>query len=284
MKTLFTQRALLQPLFATLLIISAASACKSSASEGANASSFEADGVFVRHVRIRLAPSDTKPFEAVMARCAEVAHAAELDKSYDWLSYRETPGRYWLINFAGTRSSFRAPWSSDPLQSFVHFLGMIDGEDTAQELDRDLGALEYEIEWATLQRQKPSWCTVRSLDPEEYPKARMMVRTIRPGFEERFEQALTERTAFLDEHDYPLPIEGFVTLEGLPGTAMQVLFPLEWSSFHVSQSIGLFVKTLDEAARNDYATRKQALMETMGRAEFYDASYVSELSFGGKDN
>ena len=87
-------------------------------------------------------------------------------------------------------------------------------------------------------------------------------------------------TAFFSEHGYKLPIEGFVVVAGAPGTAMQVVFPVDWPSFHATDSFGAFVRSLDTEAQEDYAGRKAALMETMARAEFYDGSFAPELSFG----
>ena len=64
--------------------------------------------------------------------------------------------------------------------------------------------------------------------------------------------------------------------------APQVVFPVDWSSFHDSDSFFAFVEGLDEAAREDYAARKAALMVTMAGAEYFDASFVPELSYSAE--
>lgn len=261
-----------------LALLALASSCTSTGAP-ARAASFDADGVYITHLRVRLAPSHTKAFEALMKRCVESARAAGLASDYDWLCYREPPGRYWLVHFSETADGFALPES---LEGFVDQLGRAEGEPTRDELMTALAELEYETEWAIVARQKASWSTVASMSTATHPKARMMDRTVRPGMEAEFDAALEARTAFFAEHAYPLPVEGFVILDGAPGRAMQIVFPVDWSSFHDSDSFFAFVKGLDEAARDDYAARKAALMVTMAGAEYFDGSFVPELCYSAE--
>jgi hypothetical protein len=248
--------------------------CVARAPATADAAAFEAQGVFVRHARVRFAPAHTQAFEALLARCVRGARAAGLPGESGWLCYRETPGRYWVLWFSGSADGFPYPAAPDALAAFVR---QTSGAADAAALAR----LDYELEWVLLLRQKLGWCTVPEMSTETHPKARLMERTIAPGAEGAFDRALTARTDFLRERGYPLPIEGFVTLAGAPGTAHQVLFPVDWASFHASTSIGTFVRVLDAEARAEYAARKRDLMVTMTRAEFYDADCLPELSYSG---
>jgi hypothetical protein len=257
------------------LALSSSSGCVASP---AATSSLEADGVYVRHVRIRVVPSHTKAFEALVTRCLAAAQAAELPSEYSWLCYREPPGRYWLLWFSETENGFALPDRPDPLAGFARKVAGTVGGGAPAEIEEQLGHLDYEIEWNALHRQRASWSTVSEMSIAAHPKARMMVRTVQPGSEADFERALAARTAFLAENGYPLPIEGFVTLSGAPGTAMQVVFAVDWPSFHATTSFGAFVRALDPAAQEAYAELKQALMVTMQRAEYHDGSVVDRKS------
>ena len=236
-----------------------------------------ASGTLVRHVRVRLAPMHTKSFEALLALCVRSAKRAKLDDA-PWLCYREPPGRYWLVLFGSHARDARE--SGDAVVDFARRVFAKENRAARREVMRLLDELEYEVEWNISTQQKRAWSTADDISTKTHPKARLMLRSVRPGAEKAFERALARRTAFFAEREYPLPIEGFVVRRGLPGTAVQVVFPTNWPSFHESLSFGRFVKSLDEKARADYAKRKQALMLTMSRAEFYDASFVPELSFG----
>lgn len=245
----------------------------------AAAASIEADGIYVSHLRLRLAPSHTQAFEALMKRCVAAAGAARLSEDHEWLCYREPPGRYWLLHFSATADGFAFP---ETLMGFADHVGRAEGEPARAAIMAMLAELEYETEWRLVFQQKSSWSSVESMSTTSHPKARMMDRTIRPGMEAAFDAALTARTAFFVEHAYPLPIEGFATRHGAEGRALQVVFPVDWSSFHATTSFFAFVKGLDEAARADYAARKAALMVTMASAEYYDANFVPELSYGAE--
>jgi hypothetical protein len=241
---------------------------------------FAADGVHVRHVRLRIAPSHTGDFEALLERCVGIAEAAKLSDDYDWLAYRESPGRYWVITFSDERDGFAVPGSDRPLRTFALHLAAIESEDAVAEIEQRLSALEYEVEWSILTRQKRAWSTVEGMTTATHPKARMMLRTVRAGQQAAFERALAERTAFLLAKGYPLPVEGFVTLAGLPGTAMQVVFPRDWTSFHATESFWQFAQLLPEADRAEYTRLKAALMPTMASAEYLDADHLPSASYG----
>lgn len=228
----------------------------------------DAEGSWIRHRRVRLAPAHTKGFEAVLATCVEAAEAR--DWAGAWLCYRESPGRYWIVTFAGEGGSFLEPAG---LKGFVGTLSP-----TALE---ELGALEHEVEWEWEGQQAEAWSTGDEVDLTTHPKARLMVRTVRSGMEAEFAEAVAGRTRFLRESGYPLPIEGFVSRGGgPPRSQLQVVFPTDWATFHGEGSFGLFVKSLDEPTQAAYAARKAALMRTMSRAEFHDADLVPELCFG----
>jgi len=263
----------MRPLFAVLLPLILTAGCATTSDADFVA---DAEGLFVRLLRIRTAPSHTTRFEALMERCVTAAARGDLEFPGAWLCYREPPGRYWVVTFAETRDGFGLPPS---LSGFLAGLGALATPDERREMSSLLDGLDHTTEWEVLMRQRKSWSTVPGIDTALHPKARLMQRSVRPGHEDAFTEALTARTAFLTEHDYPLPIEGFVTLEGDPTQAFQLVFPRDWVSFHGSESFSAFVKALPPAAQEDYAARKKALMETMSRAEFHDASIVAELSF-----
>ena len=79
--------------------------------------------------------------------------------------------------------------------------------------------------------------------------------------------------------NYPLPVEGFVVHGDAPRRAWEVVFPVDWVSFHETDSFKKFVRGLDEAAQEEYAVRTAALMATMTRAEYYDADFVPEMHY-----
>ena len=248
----------------------------SCASPPAAADGYGAQGGFVRHVRVRVAPFDTGSFEAWMTRCVEAAEAAALPRASEWLCYYEPPGRYWVLSFSPSVDGVAGTDSQDPLAGFAREVARAAG---VEGLEASLETLEYEAEWKTVHRRKADWSSAVEMIPGRFPMARMMVRTVRPGKEDAFERALAARTAFFVEHDYPYPIEGFVTLEGAPGTALQVVFPTDWVEFHARTSFYEFVRRLDPLAREDYARRKQELMETMASAEYYDGRFKPDLSY-----
>ena len=239
----------------------------------------DADGIFVRHLRLRLAPSHTQAFETIIRRCVQAAKAEGLPESYEWLCYRESPGRYWLLSFSKTIDGFATPES---LRAFALFLGRVEGKVALDEISELMVGLEYETEWEIIFQQKSSWSTVEGMSTATHSKARIMDRTIRPGMEEAFENALAARTAFLVEHGYELPIEGFVIRRGAPGRALQVVFPVDWSSFHEMNSFGAFIRGLDESAQDEYAGLKRALMVAMSKAEYYDGDFLGELSYSSE--
>ncbi|MCH7546645.1 MAG: hypothetical protein IID30_09630 [Planctomycetes bacterium] len=243
------------------------------------AAAIEAEGIFVRHLRLRLAPSHTQAFEKLMGRCVQAAQAAGMPEEYDWLCYRESPGRYWLIFFSETIDGFATPES---LRAFALHLARAEGGSGLDEISELMVGLDYETEWVIIFQQKSTWSTVEGMSTSTHSKARIMDRTIRPGMEEAFEDALAARTAFLVEHGYELPIEGFVTRRGAPGRELQVVFPVDWSSFHEKDSFGAFIRGLDDSAQAEYAGLKRALMVTMDRAEYYDGDYAGELSYSAE--
>jgi hypothetical protein len=265
---------------AVVLLLGVVTAGCATSSRSAHAPAFDADGHFVRASCVRLVPYHTQAFEAIMKRCVAAAQAAALPESHGWLCYRESPGRYWIITFSETVDGFAHPPS---FAGFVSSIAEAESEAARREVAAMLDDLEYAPEWWMLTRQKAEWSTVEGMSTSTHPMARVMIRTIRPGMDEAFDAALTARTGFLREHDYPLPIEGFVTLDAEPAAlrhaAMQVVFPVDWPSFHASESFGAFVRSLDPAAQEEYAERKAALMRTMSRAEFHDGRYAPELRY-----
>ena len=260
-----------------LALLAAACAVLDARPAPAATEDYEADGVHVRHARLRVAPAHTKDFEALMARCVEAAKAVALED--DWLCYRESPGRYWLLLFGSERGGFMVPPSADPLRAFAEHVAELESGAARDEIVGRLAALEYHVEWTMLMRQRTEWSTVEDMSTSTHPKARMIVRSVRPGRERAFAEALDARTAFLRENAYPLPVEGFVTLAGAPGTATQVVFPTDWPTFHASDSFGAFARGLSDEPRADYARRKAALMETMLSAEYYDGDFLPEQSY-----
>ena len=269
--------------FTVGLLLCALTACASprdreSVEESTAISETPASGVLVRHLRVRCAPAHTKGFEALLQLAVRAAGRAT-SKRDDWLCYREPPGRYWLVLFGAPTKDAR---SGDGLARFVHAAFAEEKRPVRREASRLLGAIEYEVEWDLLTQQKPTWSTVDDMSTSTHPKARLMLRTVRPGAERAFDRALRRRTAFLATHGYPLPIEGFVVRSGAQNSAIQVVFPTDWPSFHDKLSFGPFVKQLEPSARAEYARRKEALLQTMSRAEFYDASFVPEMSFSSR--
>lgn len=238
------------------------------------------EDAYARHLRLRIAPSHTKAFEALMKRCVEAASRAQLPAEGHWLCYREPPGRYWLLAFSAAQLEFTVPHRTGSFKGFVTEVGQAAGADVAADLQAMLAEIEYETEWELLLQRKGVWCSPQELDMSVHPVARMMERLILPAMEEAFEAALAARTAFLVEHEYPLPIEGFAIRAGAEQRAMQVVFPTDWSTFHGSQSFGAFILSLNESCQAEYAQRKAALMATMASAEYYDGSFVAELSYG----
>ena len=234
----------------------------------------------MRHTRIRALPYQTQALDALLERCVRAAEAAGLDDDHEWHLYKEPPGRYWLIWFSDD-GEFAYQHGPDPLANMARTVARARSEALLAEVDAMLSELDYEIEWSLLTQQKSEWSTVESMSTATHPKARVMLRTIVEGAVQEFDAALQARTAFFGEHDYPLPVEGFVCFDGAPHLSMQVVFPVAWPAFHARESFGAFVKSLDDEAQADYARRKAALMKTMRRAEFYDANAARELSYQG---
>ena len=250
-------------------------ACTSAGLRSA-AAELPADGAWVRHLRLRIAPAETKAFEALMQASVGAAQEARLARAHDWYCYRESPGRYWLVSFAPTAQDFALPTSRRPLLSLLEGLEQATG---AEGLAKTAKGLEYHLEWTLLMQQKRSWATGQDMDPDTHPKARMLLRSIRPGQEQAFDQAVARRTEFLREQDYPLPVEGFVVRDGAAGAALQLVFARDWSSFHAADSFKAFLASLDEDDSQEYQRRKAELMPTMSSAEFYDADFLPEASF-----
>lgn len=246
---------------------------------GPSRSPYSADGVFVRHARIRVSPAHTKPLEALLAQCVATARSAQLPAASKWNCYRESPGRYWLLWYGDGIDGFHYPAASDSLRAFVQQIGRSVGGATRADIERRLSELDYVVEWTIVLRRKSEWCTADAVSLTSYPKARLMLRSVKRGQEVAFGRAVEARTEFLEEHGYSLPLEGFATVVGPARTEIQMLYAVDWSRFHASTSIGHFVRGLSESASAAYATRKQALMVTMDRAEFYDADYMTELSW-----
>ncbi len=264
-------------LIAVVSTLLGALGCATSRAVGTTSSAFEAGGIFMCNIRVRLAPSHTQAFEKLLKRCVTAAQSAESrGVSHHWLCYREPPGRYWLIFFSDTIDGFQTPCA---FPGFALAVARTESVEAEREVKRMLHDLEFEVEWEHVSRQKADWSTVNDMSTTTHPVARVMLRTVRPGMEKAFEHALAARTAFLARQGYPLPIEGFATRSGLVGREMQAVFGVDWSSFHATDSFHAFVQSLDEAAREEYAGLKATLMQTMSGAEYYDGTFAPELRF-----
>lgn len=239
----------------------------------------EAKGVFVRYTRLSVAPSDTDKFEALMMRCVEAARTAELPEQYEWLCYREAPRYYWLIVFSETIDGFA---TADNFEMFARRFGLAEGNEALQSINERLAQIRYEIERQIISQQYSAWSTVEGMSTVTHPKARATFYAVRRNASEAFNRALAARTSFLVEHNYSLPVEGFVIWRGGTDHAMQVVFPVNWDDYHKKDSIRSFVERLDVPARTEFHRLDHALAKTVTRIEQFDADFAGELRYSVK--
>lgn len=236
----------------------------------------DADGVFVRYTRLRVAPPDVSAFEALMKRCVAAAHQAKLGGAYDWLCYREPPCRYWLIFFSETLDGFATPHA---FESFARDVGQAESAEALQEVADLLARVGYETEWQFTHQQHAAWSTVQDMHTSTHPKARATYYTVVMGREEAFTEALAARTAFLLEHNYTLPVEGFISRQSASDQPLQVVFPVSWERYHRTDSVKSFIQRLNATARVEFQRLDQAVANVSQRIEHYDADFAKELSY-----
>jgi hypothetical protein len=178
--------------------------------------------------------------------------------------------------FSDTIDGFATP---EALVGLAEHIGRAESETAQAEIMAMLADLEYRTEWEIVFQQKAEWSTVEEMSTATHPKARIMERIHRPGMEAAFGEALAAWTAFLVNHGFPWPIEGFVIRSGAPERAVQVVFSIDWRTFHETAPFSAFVRGLDEALQDEYAARTAALMATMALSKNYDGDIAPELSY-----
>jgi len=240
---------------------------------------FEAEGVYVRHLRIRVPPAEDPEFETLMKRLAKAAAEADLPEEYDWLCYREPPDKYWLLFFSESPTGFAVP---STLSRIADQIGRAGGGAAHAEIMAIVAGLDFVLEWEILGQQKASWSTVREMSTSNHPKARIVERSVRSHARGSFDAALSNWTSFLVQVQYPLPVEGFVLHSGSTNAAWQVVFPVDWTSFHGEGSVSAFVAGLDPTARARFAELEGALMRTVSSAEHYDGDFLQVLSYSAE--
>lgn len=235
----------------------------------------EAEGVYVRHLRVRVPPPQSQAFEAMMTRLVEAATRAGLPEEYDWLCNREPPDRYWLLFFSDSATGFATP---STLRGMVDRVGPTESRTAHAEIMEMFAGIKFETDWEILIRQKESWSTVREMSTSTHPKARIIARSIRAEKLQAFDADLSEMTAFLQANHYPLPVEGFVLHSGDTEAAWQVVFPVDWVSSSATE-FSAFVSELEPAAQSRYADLEEALRATVSGSRRYDAEFARELSY-----
>lgn len=81
---------------------------------------------------------------------------------------------------------------------------------------------------------------------------------------------------------YPSPVEGFVLHSGSTNAAWQVVFPVDWTSYHATGSVSAFVVGLDTTAQARFSELEDTLMTTVSAVEYYDGDFVQGLSYSAK--
>lgn len=132
---------------------------------------FEAEGVYVRHLRIRVLPSEEREFETLMTRIVNAAAEADLSEEHDWLCYRELPDKYWLLFFNGSPTGFAVP---NTFPGFADYIGQAGSGAAHAEIMAMVAGLDFRPEWEILGQQKASWSTVRDMSTSSHPKARII--------------------------------------------------------------------------------------------------------------
>lgn len=239
----------------------------------------DAKGIFVRNTRLRVPPSDADKFEALMLRCVKAAQNTELPEQFRWLCYREAPRHYWIIVFSDTMNGFATP---DAFASFARRIANEEGGDAIQDINERLADFSLETEAQVITQQYAAWSTVGGMSTATHPKAHISSYKIMPNASEAFARALTARTKFLADHNYGLPIEGFVIQRGATRQARQIVFPVSWDAYHARDSIEAFVGRLDQASRSEFQRLDQALADFVQGIERFEADFVKELSYSPK--
>ncbi|MEC9374189.1 MAG: hypothetical protein VYC34_10115 [Planctomycetota bacterium] len=242
-------------------------------------SAAQPEGVYVRHIRLRVAPADVADFESLMHDLAVAATRANLAPEHAWLCYAEPPCRYWLISFGET------PGGAVAEQSFESFARRIAAESGAMprgDLNQRLAAIDVREDWSHLHRQTLRWSTVEQMTTATHPKARMVLYRIDKDRIADFDRAMVERTAFLIENEYPLPIEAFLRLNTARAEAIRVVFPVDWPSFYERDSMDAFQGRLDDAQAARLEELDQQLIETVTWMEYFDADFIPRLNFGAE--
>jgi len=260
-----------------LAVVAGCASAPDAASDG-----LAADGPFVHHVRIRVVPYQTKAFEVLLADCARAARSVTTSDRDEWFFYREPPGRYWLLGFGAESGSLPLLSADDPVAALVDRVAERAPAAVSRVLRAQHAELEYVVEWSLLLQRRGDWCGGPEMEPEAWPCARLMVRTVREGRAAEFDQALTARTRFFVDAGFPLPLEGFVVRDGVGADAgiltAQAAFARSWEGYHSRDHFPLWRAAQPPAVQARYDARKQALMVTMARAEFFDGTFLPAQS------
>ena len=237
------------------------------------------NGVFVRHLRIKVETEDVEKFESTMLRIAKAAEAAKLRGSYDWLCYREATGYYWILFFGDGLDDFSFPGTLKGLAERV--AQKIEGTNSPEIVAMAQSLNHLKIS-EVISQQNSDWSTTGNVESREYPKARIFERKIKANSIGDFDRLASEWTKLLNDNRVTRPIESFLFHSPKELTVWSVVFLKKDESFDVANSTSALIPELTEGTKSELARIETQMDATIQATRSLDGQCLHHLSFGTK--
>ena len=229
----------------------------------------DAAGVFIRLVTIDVDSVSIPEWTSAVRLLARAKREHNPDGCCEWLMYREGAHRFHVILQSDSMGDVAEP--EDLLEAFAG----TDGEVVFRDGLRRLQATRYVVSADVLHQMDFRWSTVTEMDVETNPKASLTRYWVRSGRESDFDEAVSSYVRFLEEIEYPYPVEGFRWRIGSPGMNYLVVFPDAWEGF--------LEWTVEKAAHSrgrdgEYRSLLAGIARTVSREENHRLDYVPDMS------
>lgn len=228
-------------------------------------------GTYTQRLSITVKPEDAERWEGAVRHIVQAAGKSQLPAKHHWLMYREGPFRYRLILFSDGFADI------DTLESFAAGFAKTEGEGLFRQAIEELKPTQFEVLDIGVRQQVYSWSTVRSMNTDTHPLARVIDYWIRPGSRDEFDTVMREYAALLKRIEYPYPVEGFRWRLFAPGMYSVVTFPDDWSKFHGENRLELLARK--KGAFEQLLEIRRRLAATLIRHSQFDLDFASELSY-----